>query len=51
MSDDWSVIAEESAADARMYLITVREIAAGNSPDDLHDSRPFGSSATLNPDI
>ena len=24
---------------------------AGNSPDDLHDSRPFGSSATLNPDI
>jgi len=25
--------------------------SAGNSPDDLHDSRPFGSSATLNPDI
>jgi hypothetical protein len=24
---------------------------AGNSADDLHDSRPFGSSATLNPDI
>ena len=33
MSDDWTVLAEESAADARMYLITVREIAAGNSPD------------------
>ena len=33
MSDDWTVLAEESAADARMYLLTVREIAAGNSPD------------------
>ena len=27
------VIAAESAADAQMYLVTVREIAAGNSPD------------------
>ena len=33
MSDDWSIIAEESAADARMYLLTLREIAAGNSPE------------------
>jgi hypothetical protein len=33
MSDDWSLLAEESAADARMYLLTVREIAAGNTPD------------------
>ena len=33
MSDDWTVLSEESAADARMYLLTVREIAAGNSPD------------------
>ncbi len=33
MSDDWSIIAEESVADARMYLLTLREIAAGNSPE------------------
>ena len=33
MSDDWTVLAEESSADARMYLLTVKEIAAGNSPD------------------
>lgn len=33
MSDDWTLLAEESAADARMYLLTIREIAAGNSPD------------------
>jgi hypothetical protein len=32
-SDDWGQIAAESAADAQMYLVTVREIAAGNSPD------------------
>ena len=33
MSDDWGVLAEESAADARMFLLTVREIAAGNAPE------------------
>ena len=33
MSDDWGQIADESAADARMYLLTMREIAAGNSPE------------------
>ena len=33
MSDGWSIIAEESAADARVYLLTLREIAAGNSPE------------------
>ncbi|MEO6790542.1 MAG: DUF5063 domain-containing protein [Ornithinibacter sp.] len=33
MSDDWSALAAESAAEARMFLIAVREIASGNSPD------------------
>jgi hypothetical protein len=33
MSDDWALLAEESAADARTYLLTIREIAAGNNPD------------------
>jgi hypothetical protein len=33
MSDDWTVLAEESSADARVYLLTIKEIAAGNSPD------------------
>ena len=33
MSDDWGQIADESAADARMYLLTMREIAAGNAPE------------------
>jgi hypothetical protein len=32
MSDDWAVLAEQSAADARTYLVTVREIAANNTP-------------------
>ncbi|MEO7422471.1 MAG: DUF5063 domain-containing protein [Ornithinibacter sp.] len=33
MSGDWSALAHESAAEARMFLIAVREIASGNSPD------------------
>jgi hypothetical protein len=28
---DWAVLAEESAADARMYLLTVREVASGEA--------------------
>jgi hypothetical protein len=30
---DWAVLAEESAADARMYLLTVREVASGEAAD------------------
>ncbi len=30
---DWAVIGEESAADARMYLLTVREVASGEAAD------------------
>ena len=33
MSDDWTLLAQESAGDARVYLLTVKEIAAGHSPD------------------
>jgi uncharacterized protein DUF5063 len=33
MSDDWSVLSEQSAADAQVYLVTLREIASGNSPE------------------
>ncbi|MEO5608957.1 MAG: DUF5063 domain-containing protein [Ornithinibacter sp.] len=33
MSDGWSALADESAAEARMFLIAVREIASGSSPD------------------
>ena len=29
MSDDWTVLSEQSAADAQVYLLTVREIASG----------------------
>lgn len=32
-SDDWAVLGEESAADARMFLLTVREVASGGAPD------------------
>ncbi|MGL5864240.1 MAG: DUF5063 domain-containing protein [Phycicoccus sp.] len=31
--DHWLALAEESAAEARVYLLTVREIAAGAAPD------------------
>ncbi|MGL5816993.1 MAG: DUF5063 domain-containing protein [Phycicoccus sp.] len=31
--DDWLALAHESAAEARVYLVTVREIAAGAAPD------------------
>jgi hypothetical protein len=31
--DDWGVLGEESAADARMYLLTLREIASGEADD------------------
>ncbi len=30
---DWATLGEESAADARMYLLTVREIASGEAAD------------------
>jgi Domain of unknown function (DUF5063) len=30
---DWAVLGEESAADARMYLLTVREVASGEAAD------------------
>lgn len=30
---DWALLAEESAADARVYLLAVREIASGSAPD------------------
>jgi hypothetical protein len=33
MSDEWVVLAQESASDARVYLLTVKEIAAGTTPD------------------
>ena len=33
MSDDLKVLAEESAADARMYLTTMTEVASGSAPD------------------
>jgi hypothetical protein len=30
---DWATLGEESAADARMYLLTVREVASGEAAD------------------
>ncbi len=30
---DWAVLAEETAMDARTYLATIREVAAGEAPD------------------
>ena len=33
MSDDWTSLSEQSAADAQVYLLTIREIASGNSPE------------------
>ncbi len=33
MSDEWTVLSEQSAADAQVYLLTMREIASGNSPE------------------
>ena len=30
---DWAVLGEESAADARMFLLTVREVASGEADD------------------
>ncbi|MGL5910120.1 MAG: DUF5063 domain-containing protein, partial [Phycicoccus sp.] len=32
-ADQWLALAEESATEARVYLLTVREIAAGAAPD------------------
>lgn len=33
MSDDWTTLADECATEARMFLLTAREIASGSAPD------------------
>ena len=33
MSDDLRILADESARDARAYLVTVTEVASGAAPD------------------
>ena len=35
MSDDWTTLADECATEARLFLLTVREIASGSAPDSV----------------